>query len=214
MSSERDASRPSRLARLVSQVNAEARVVLQKAQEKFLPPELRNALRAMTSTPTISWTEVRHRLLQCPEVVSLSFEVDKETLCLTVEDENGRDFRTRIVVGNVFFAPRGAKEVHFRVEPPEHVRSAAIRECVGAMAEMIARKMWPFAVDRKRTSLPTLVEQSDNGFRVDLREVPAVSSFVRRADFGLLADAIIAKAIRFCENGIVIELTLPNVAKP
>ena len=88
---------------------------------------------------------------------------------------NGREVQFSLAPRSVRFAPRGAKEIAFDVEPPD----AHDTSIVGALAGCIAKATWPMIVPADSLDVGgAIVERESPGrLRVDLRSVPAVRRF-------------------------------------
>lgn len=199
---------------------AKAKDVLDSAKtsaEGLIPAGVREALAKLTPKQTLGIETMQRALLQGTSITAVSLRTEAGALQLQLESESGVELRAALRVDNVFFAPRGAKEISFRVEPAHLASNATIRECVGAISAEFAHKVWPFAIAQGRSaalgraadnSTPTAV--AADCVRVDLREVPAVAAFFRRAEFALFADlvGIDASKVAFTTDGLVFELKL------
>lgn len=76
---------------------------------------------------------------------------------------------------SVHFAPQGAKEIIFRVEPPELSSDHRVRAATGSIATAIAEGVWAFAVGRETATGEAIVDrEGDSCVRVDLRSVPSM----------------------------------------
>ena len=74
------------------------------------------------------------------------------------------------------FAPRGAKEIVFRVHPSGSARDTRVRDLTATVAGVIARGLWPMAIARSSEAVHGAIvdRETDDLVRVDLRSVPAV----------------------------------------
>ena len=110
------------------------------------------------------------------------------------------------------FAPRGAKELTFRVHPAGGARDPRIRELTGAIAGVIARGLWPMVIDSRASIYGAIVDRDgDDLVRVDLRSVPAVRDAVGSGAKGLVLEALELSRID-CEDGeLLLHLRLPGL---
>lgn len=122
----------------------------------------------------------------------------------------GRDVQFSLTPTRVRFAPGGAKEVAFSVEPAEQICS----EIVGAVAGCIAQATWPMAFTPGNYDVGgAIVEREGAGrVRVDLRTVPSVRHFAARGPAAMMLDVMQLEAIRCEPEALVLKLKLPQVA--
>lgn len=79
------------------------------------------------------------------------------------------------------FAPRGAKELIFRVEPEELAGKSSVRDLVAALAALVAHTLWaPFLPRSSNVRYDAIAERDGAEVRVDLRSVPAVRTAQQR----------------------------------
>ncbi len=122
---------------------------------------------------------------------------DGETLVLSIVPEQAR------------FAPRGAKEVIFAVEPPESIGSSRARDIVGAVAAAIARTLWGPILGARRPDEHALVELEGARMRTDLRTVPAVRSTLEGSALGVALEVISIEKFEIEERTLRIVIALP-----
>lgn len=140
--------------------------------------------------------------LRVPGVESSSLRIADGALLFEAELPGGRWARARIVPEAPRFAGRGAKELVFRVEPPEAAAEAAVRELVGGVAALVARTVWSAAMKPASGDAfeGAFVEREGDVVFVDLRTVPSV-----RAALSTSAGAALTEAIRIerleCRDG-------------
>lgn len=122
----------------------------------------------------------------------------------------GREVQFSLAPLSVRFAPRGAKEISFDVEPP----GAFDRSIVGALAACIARATWPMIVSQGPEDAETAIveRESDVRVRVDLRTVPAVRRFASRGTAAMIFDVLELESIRVEPGGLALKLKLPQLA--
>jgi len=122
---------------------------------------------------------------------------------------NGREVQFSLSPHSVQFAPRGAKEISFDVEPPDAHDSSV----VGALAACIAKATWPMiAAAGSRDLGGAIVEREASGrVRIDLRSVPAVRQFASTQTAAMIFDAMELESIRVEPGALALKLKLPQL---
>jgi hypothetical protein len=111
------------------------------------------------------------------------------------------------------FAPRGAKEITFRVHPSGGARDTRVRDLTGAIAGVIARGLWPMAIPPSKPIHGAIVDrEGDDLVRVDLRSVPAVRDALGAGPMGLVLEAIELKRIDAEDGELILQLKLPGLS--
>lgn len=134
---------------------------------------------------------------------------------ITVELETGRAIRAALVPRGATFAPRGAKEIVFDVEPPEAADDAKLREIAGMIASQVARALWgPFlAAAGGEVDEGALVDREAGHLRVDLRTCPSVRAALQKSPaIAVVMDALQVERLDVDEQGLAIRVGLPRVA--
>jgi len=112
------------------------------------------------------------------------------------------------------FAPRGAKEVTFRVEPPELAGRVEVRDLVGAIAALIAHTLWaPFFGRLLNPIYDAIAERDGADVRVDLRSVPAVRAAAQRG-LTQLFDLLELSSLAVSEGALRLHIRLPGLLAP
>ena len=112
------------------------------------------------------------------------------------------------------FAPRGAKEISFRVEPAEFAGRADVRDLVGAIAALIAHTLWaPFFGRILNPKYDAIAERDGSDVRVDLRSVPAVRAAAQRG-LGQLFDVLELSGLGVAEGVLRLHIKLPALMMP
>ncbi len=110
------------------------------------------------------------------------------------------------------FAPRGAKEITFRVHPAGSARDGRVRDLTGAIAGVIARGLWPMAIPPGKPLHGAIVDrEGDDLVRVDLRSVPAVRDALGNGPMALVLEAIELKRIDTVDGEMLLHLKLPGL---
>jgi hypothetical protein len=123
---------------------------------------------------------------------------------------NGREVQFSLAPSSVRFAPRGAKEISFDVEPPD-AHDASI---VGALAGCIAKATWPMIAPPNSVDVGgAIVERESPGrLRVDLRSVPAVRRFSATQAAMMIFDVLELESLRVEPGALALKLKLPQLA--
>jgi hypothetical protein len=122
---------------------------------------------------------------------------------------SGREVQFTLAPRTVRFAPRGAKEISFDVEPPD----AHDTSIVGALAGCIAKATWPMIAPADSLDVGgAIVERETAGrLRVDLRSVPAVRRFASSQSAAMIFDVLELESIRVEPGALAIKLKLPQL---
>jgi len=123
---------------------------------------------------------------------------------------SGREVQFSLAPRAVRFAPRGAKEISFDVEPPD----AHDTSIVGALAGCIAKATWPMIAPPDSIDVGgAIVERESPGrLRVDLRSVPAVRRFAATQAAVMIFDMLELESLRVEPGALAIKLKLPQLA--
>jgi hypothetical protein len=122
---------------------------------------------------------------------------------------SGREVQFSLIPISVRFAPRGAKEISFDVDPPDAHDSSI----VGALAGCIAKATWPMIASADAVDMGgAIVERESRGrLRVDLRSVPAVRKFASSQTATMIFDVLELESIRVEPGGLALKLKLPQL---
>ncbi|QQR89767.1 MAG: hypothetical protein IPJ88_16540 [Myxococcales bacterium] len=124
----------------------------------------------------ISETELCSELVKQGVASSLTVSIKQGKIilsgCFSEDEEQTLILESR----GVFFAPRGAKEVVFRVLGKNEKQNREIDRVVSELALAIAKKLWGSFIDFGAKGLRPPVSRDGDMFRVDLRDIPVVRS--------------------------------------
>lgn len=122
---------------------------------------------------------------------------------------SGKEIQFSLAPHSVRFAPRGAKEISFDVEPPD-AHDASV---VGALAACIAKATWPMIAPPDSIDVGgAIVERETAGrLRVDLRSVPAVRRFASNQTAAMVFDMLELESIRVEPGALALKLKLPQL---
>ena len=147
-------------------------------------------------------------------VAAATVQIDSGRLRVQVTDDAGRDTSMTLRPGNVSFAPHGAKEVSFAVEPPELADGALAVDIVGAIAAEVARTLWgPFLAGARRSSArrhthSAFVHRAGATLTADLRTVPEVRAILSQRLPAALLDALRLEGLQATPGVLRLQLGL------
>lgn len=204
-----------RLDRLRSAVARAAASVKERAQESPLAKVRKAVKETLERKAKIPLVHLRRVVMGVPGVSAGSVSVLEQggghTLQIDLELDDGRRAGAELSVAAVSFAPRGPKEIAFRVAPPEAAAEPVIREVVGALGAVIARTLWSASLPPPSQPHETgLIDREGDLLRIDLRTLGAVRSAIQRGPaVAMLLDVIAPEAIDVAEDGLVVRVGLP-----
>lgn len=152
--------------------------------------------------------------LRLPGVVSSSVAATDGAVRFEAELEDGRWCRALIHPEAGRFAARGAKELVFRIEPPEAANEIVVRELVGSIAAWVARTIWSAALgvpgEARDGDEGAFVERDGATLHVDLRTVPSVRKALARGGATVaLIEAIRVERLEARDGAVHVVLGLP-----
>ncbi len=122
---------------------------------------------------------------------------------------NGKEVQFSLAPSSVRFAPRGAKEISFDVEPPD----AYDTSIVGALAGCIAKSTWPMIASADSLDFGGAIVERETAdhLRVDLRSVPAVRRFASTQTAAMIFDVLELESLRVEPGALALKLKLPQL---
>ncbi len=127
---------------------------------------------------------------------------------------DGGSLAIAILPQEVRFAPRGAKEVIFTVEPPEAVGDGRARDAVGCVAAAIARAVWGPVLGAPVEGEAALVEREGARLRADLRSVPAVRASLEGSPLAMALEVLTVGGFAIEDRTLRVAIGLPTAAMP
>jgi hypothetical protein len=110
------------------------------------------------------------------------------------------------------FAPAGAKELFFTVEPAEAARDHRSRDVVSAVAGEIARALWrPVLTRAPRSEHGAFVTSDSERVIVDLRTVPEVRWALAQRLPKLMIEALRPRALLASDGGVTVQLAFDRL---
>lgn len=176
---------------------AALRKVVRELRERRVRIPERQLARAVLRAGTIATASVRTR----PGRIEIEAEL-----------ESGRAIHAALLPLGAHFAPRGAKEIVFAVDPVDAANDVKVRDIVGMIAAQVARAMWgPFLpVAEGGVDNAALVDREKDHLRVDLRTCPSVLAATKGMPaLSLVMDALRIERLDVDEHGLSIRVALP-----
>lgn len=197
-----------------------ARSAARSAKTRLRPDQLRQEVeRRLQSLAmprgALSDTDLTIAVGRAPGVVSATVQVEVGALAVQLTDERGRDLSLRLLPTGTSFAPHGAKEITFAVEPPEHAAVPIVSDVVAAVGGAIAAAVWGpvLRLAVQRDSGPSVagfgafVHRDGSRLTADLRTVPAVRATSSHRMAAALIDAIELGAMKAQPGALKLEIS-------
>jgi hypothetical protein len=169
---------------------------------------------AMLQASSISERQITKALARVENVREASAVCRDERIWIEATFADGENLRVSIAPRGARFAPRGAKELVFHVEPEELAGRARVRDLVGAIAAAVAHALWaPFFGRLLNPSYDAIAEREGADVRVDLRSVPAVRA-AHNKGFAQLFDMLELGGLGVVDGALRLQIKLPNLMVP
>ena len=177
-------------------------------------------------------TEVKHRLSnlypfqatltdedlaravgQVADIVAVTVHIQPHGIFMHIEDRDGRAQSLELRLGDAYFAPRGAKELTFVMEPAEFSSRSLATDIVAAIAGEVAWSIWrPLLPRQTRPPLAgAQVHRVDGHLVADLRSIPEVRRACSHPLTANLIDALGLTDVRQDLGRMVLRLALPPI---
>ena len=187
-------------------VRSAAQDVLRKVRDSGIAQDILRTARDLKAQRTrIGAEELSTACTSLVGAQSVTVDVGEQSLHFYV-DGNEQELSFALHPEEVRFASRGAKEVHFLVEPNDVAAHPMVADIVGAVGTLIASRLWTMPGTTTKAS-PIVTDREGNLFRVDLRDAPNARA-LRRTSAALLLDAISLRSIEVDEHGLFLEIFL------
>jgi hypothetical protein len=169
--------------------------------------------------------EIRERRARIPErvlaravlhagtVSAASVRTRAGRIEITAELASGKVIRATLIPSGARFAPRGAKELFFDVDPPEAIGEPELRAMAGRIAAAVARALWGPLLPRSNGERDggALADREEGRLRIDLRTCPAVRAVLTKGGPVLfLLDALSIERFEVDERGLSFQIALPT----
>jgi hypothetical protein len=175
----------------------------------------RNVLRELRDRRVrIPERQLARAVLRAGTVATASVRTRPGRIEIEAELESGRAVHIALLPLGAHFAPRGAKEIVFAVDPADAVNDTKVRDIVGMIAAQVARAIWgPFLpVAEGAVDNAALVDREKDHLRVDLRTCPAVLGAIKGMPaLSLVMDALRIERMDVDEHGLSVRIALPEL---
>lgn len=141
------------------------------------------------------------------EAATVSLREGRARIDLAYEDAEPLGFA--LICDEARFAPRGAKEVIFAIEPSELVGDRRVREVVGAVAAGIARALWGPMMGPAVDGEEAFVEREGARLRADLRSVPAVRALLEGSPLAMALEILAIERFVIEDRALRVVIALP-----
>jgi hypothetical protein len=164
---------------------------------------------AIAQASSVSDRQIAKALTRLPGVREASAVCRDERIWIDATFDDGETVRVSVTPLAPRFAPRGAKELSFYVEPEQLAGRANVRDLVGAIAALVAHSLWaPFFGRLLNPSFDAIAERDGAQVRVDLRSVPAVRAAYQKG-LAQLFDMLELSALTVREGALRLHVKLP-----
>jgi hypothetical protein len=164
---------------------------------------------ALAQASSVSDRQIAKALTRVPQVREASAVCRDERIWIDATFEDGANVRVSVFPLPPRFAPRGAKELLFQVEPELAAGRAQVRDLVGAIAALVAHALWaPFFGRLLNPSFDAIAERDGENVRVDLRTVPAVRA-AHQKGLGQLFDMLELRSLSVSDGALRLHVKLP-----
>jgi hypothetical protein len=181
-------------------------------------PVAANVQRALSeasfSRTAIADAQLTAAVARVPHVAAATVSVGHERVRVDVSFDDGKQLLMALRPDGMAFAPGGAKELAFIVEPEHAATQSGSSDVIAAIAGEIARALWRPALARAPRFEHGAVVSSERGrLIVDLRTVPEVRWALRQRLPALLIEAIRARGIEIGDGRLVLALAIEGMRR-
>lgn len=164
---------------------------------------------AVLQASSVSDRQITKALTRVASVREASAVCRDERIWIEATFDDGESVQLSVAPLGARFAPRGAKEVLFHVEPEGMAGRARARDLVGAIAALIAHALWaPFFGRLLNPSFDAIAERDGSEVRVDLRSVPAVRA-AHKKGMSQLFDMLELGGVGVVDGALRLQIKLP-----
>jgi hypothetical protein len=164
---------------------------------------------AVLQASSVSERQITKALTRVASVREASAVCRDERIWIEATFDDGESVQLSVAPLGARFAPRGAKEVLFLVEPEGMAGRARARDLVGAIAALIAHALWaPFFGRLLNPSFDAIAERDGSEVRVDLRSVPAVRA-AHKKGLSQLFDMLELGGVGVVDGALRLQIKLP-----
>jgi hypothetical protein len=170
----------------------------------------RSRLRELTLGRTaLADDDLTRAVTHVPNVAAATVRCGHARLRIDIGFDDGSQLLMAIAPSKITFAPGGAKELAFAVEPGAHAGDPRVRDVVAAIAGEIARALWrPALAGAPHSEHSAFVSVEGESLVVDLRNVPEVRWALQQTLRAAIIDAIQPRSIDVALGHVDIPLAI------
>jgi hypothetical protein len=166
---------------------------------------------ALAGRLVVSDAELTAAVARVPGVAAATVTSAAGALHVDVALDDGRALGVVLIPHAVKFAPSGAKELAFRVDPPDIADDGRARDVFAALAGTIARALWKPVLRADAGTAPSaFATRDENTLILDLRTVPTVRDALRTRMGAIVIDTVSLRSLEAHPGGLTLRLTLPG----
>ena len=141
--------------------------------------------------------------------VEVSVQMRQGAIRVVGTGTNSEDLSFALTPVGAFFAPRGAKELRFRVEPEERASRATVTDTVGRIGGLIAERLWG-PILRSTFGETAQVTRDGANLSVDLRTIPSARRAQSTPTLAVALDVLEVADLWVDEGLLHLKLSLPT----
>lgn len=154
--------------------------------------------------------ELTGAVAHVPGIAAATVASETGALHVDVALDDGRALRARFTPYAVKFAPAGAKELAFLVDPPEAAEDPRMRDVFAAVAGAVARALWRPVLRGAADAGPSAFVTRDGASLVlDLRTVPEVRAARRTRLGAAVIETVMLRSVEVRPGALTLRLGLP-----
>jgi hypothetical protein len=196
-----------------SLLRSTARVAVERVKQLKVAADVQRVLsEASLSRAAIPDAQLTAAVARVPHVAAATVSVGHDRMRVDVSFEDGKQLLMALWPDGMAFAPGGAKELAFRVEPEQAASQPGCLDVLSAIAGEIARTLWRPALARApRSDHGAFVSQDGGRLIVDLRSVPEVRWALRQRLPALMIEAIRARGLEIRDGRLLLALAIEGL---
>lgn len=203
----------SRTDVLKSLLRSTARSAVSAVKELPLTTTVQRAVQeAHFKRAAVSDAQLSAAVARVPHVAAATVSIGDGRVRVDAGFDDGKQLLMAVHPDGIAFAPGGAKELAFRVDPPAAASRPGALDVVAAIAGEIARALWRPALSRApRGGHGGYVSDLGGRLIVDLRSVPEVRWALRQRIPALLVEAIRARSLEIRDGRLIVTIAIEGL---
>lgn len=148
-----------------------------------------------------------------PAVLAASATARGGTIHVDASYDDGAQLAFALAPVEARFAPRGAKELVFAVDPPDAARDGRVADAASCIAAAVARAVWSVMLTGAEPPGPGAFvdREGQDRLRVDLRTVPSMRKLPPTHPLALVVEALAIGKITTDDGAVTLEIKLPTM---